>query len=128
MSIHQETIISATPAAVFHALLSAETFVAMSGGMQAEISPEVGGTIALFGARITGRIIELVEDKRIVQAWRLDDWPAGHYSTVRFELSDEGEKTRISFDQFGYPSSEEAMLEAHWPERYWEPLKAQLSG
>ena len=43
----------------------------------AKIDPVVGGTFSLFDGHIIGRILELVPDQRIVEAWRVVDWPAG---------------------------------------------------
>lgn len=57
-----------------------------SGGLPAEIEPQAGGAFKCFGGQITGRIIELVPNRRIVQAWHVATWPEGVYSVVKFEL------------------------------------------
>ena len=70
--------------------------VELSGAMQemrlgekpALISHQVGGTFSIFGGYITGRHIELVENERIVQAWRVGSWKSGIYSITRFEFVD----------------------------------------
>lgn len=36
--------------------------------------------------RITGTIVSLEPEKRIVQEWRMKDWPLGHYSLVTIEI------------------------------------------
>lgn len=71
---------------------------------------------------ITGRQIELVPGKRIVQAWRAGSWPDGDYSIVRFEFAPEGAGTRVVFDQSGYPEAEHDHLEGGWRKMYWERL------
>ena len=53
------------------ALLSSKEFVRRFSGMPAEIDPKVGGAFSMFGGLIVdGVTVELVADKRIVQAWR----------------------------------------------------------
>src|SRR5215468_2411618 len=52
----------------------------------AEIRRELGGAFSLFGGYITGRELELVPGRRIVQAWRVASWPVGIFSIVRFDL------------------------------------------
>ena len=122
MSIHQEVTIDASPAAVYAVLTSSSDFAKMTGGRAAEIATEVGGALSMFGGDIRGRIVELVPERRVVQAWRSQAWPDGVYSIVRFELSAEGNGTRLVFDQTGYPDGAEKMLEGGWHQMYWTPM------
>jgi activator of HSP90 ATPase len=92
----------------------------------AEISREAGGTFTCHGGAILGRNIELVADKRIVQAWRVANWDDGVYSIVRFELKDHDGGTRIILDQTGFPEGESEHLGSGWHERYWRPLHKYL--
>ena len=98
-----------------------------TGGAPAEISRDEGGPFSCFGDRIVGRQVELVPDRRIVQAWRAADWEDGVYSVVRFELREDGKGTRLVFDQSGFPQGEKGHLEAGWPKMYWEPLQEFLT-
>ncbi|MGA8270455.1 MAG: SRPBCC family protein [Candidatus Sulfotelmatobacter sp.] len=137
-SIHQETIIKASPKRVYQALTDAKEFdkvVQLSGVMQsmhlgnkpAEISGDVGGAFALFGGYITGRHIELVPNQRIVQAWRTGRWAPGVYSIAKFELVEQGSETRIIFDHTGFPKGEAESLASGWKAHYWEPLGKLLA-
>jgi activator of HSP90 ATPase len=36
-----------------------------------------GGKFELFGGNVSGEYLELVEPTKIVQSWRLDQWPKG---------------------------------------------------
>ncbi len=127
MSIHQEVTINATPASVYDVLTRADQFSRMTGGKAATISDEAGGTISLFDGGISGRNVELVPGKRVVQAWRSNAWPEGVYSLVRFELAETGGQTRLTFDQAGYPDGAREMLEGGWHKMYWQPMDAMLS-
>ena len=73
-SIHQSIIFMASPHDVYEALMDSEKHAAFSGG-KATISREIGGTITAYDDYITGRNIELIPDRKIVQDWRAVDWP-----------------------------------------------------
>ena len=128
MAIHQDVMINGTPKAVYEILLSSKKFKIMTDGRDAIISKDVGGEVSLFGGAIRARNVELIPSKRVVQAWRSGDWKEGVYSIVRFELSDEGNKTKLSFDQAGHPDEAEAHLDSGWHKMYWEPMNAMLAG
>jgi activator of HSP90 ATPase len=127
MSIHQNVVINGTPKAIYDILLSSKKFKAMTGGRAAKISKEAGGEISMFGGAIHGRNIELVPGKRVVQAWRSGDWKEGIYSIVCFELTADGTKTKLSFDQAGHPAEAQAHLESGWHKMYWEPMNTMLA-
>ena len=128
MRIHQEVTINASPSTVYGVLTSSEDFARMTGGRTADISDEVGGAASMFGGDIQARNIELIPGKRVVQAWRSFRWPEGIYSIVKFELVPEGKRTKLVFDQVGYPDEAHDMLEGGWDKMYWQPMNAMLSG
>lgn len=137
-SIHHEVHLQATPARVYVALTDAQQFqrvtmlsAAVTSGMlksgsPAQISAIVGSPFSLFGGIISGRIVELEPDARIVQAWRAADWAPGIYSIARFELSPEGNGTKLVFDHTGFPAGAAEHLAAGWKGNYWEPLSKTL--
>ncbi len=127
-NIHQEVTIKAGPAEVYNVLTQSDRFARMTGGRKAAISSEAGGSVSLFGGDISGRNIELVPGRRVVQAWRSHAWPEGIYSIVRFELTPEDGHTRLRFDQVGHPPEAQEMLEGGWPKMYWEPMNQMLGG
>jgi activator of HSP90 ATPase len=100
----------------------------MTGARAAKIAAKAGGEFSMFGGQITGRHIELVPGKRVVQAWRSKDWPEGQYSIVRFELTAADNGTKLTFDQSGHPAEAKEHLETGWGKMYWEPMKAMLAG
>ena len=128
MNIHQEVTIEASPAAVYGVLTSSEDFARMTGGRAASIAKEIGGALSLFGDGIRGCNVELVPGKRVVQAWRSQEWAEGVYSIVRFELVPQGKGTKLIFDQAGHPEDAQKGLESGWHQMYWQPMTAMLSG
>jgi activator of HSP90 ATPase len=123
--IHQEQTIAASPEAIYAALTQAAEFGAMTGA-PSRIDPAPGGEFELFGGAITGRNIECVPGARLVQAWRASAWDEGVYSVVRFELTAEGDATRVVLDHAGYPDGMGEHLDAGWQPNYWEPLSRRF--
>jgi activator of HSP90 ATPase len=56
---------------------------------------------------IQGRNIELLPNRRIIQAWRAKTWADGVYSIVRFELKEQGAETKLVFEHCGFPERSE---------------------
>jgi uncharacterized protein YndB with AHSA1/START domain len=129
--IHKEVDLKTSPQRVYEALLDAKQFSAFSGGAGAEIQREAGGAFSCFGGVITGRNIELVPNRRIVQAWRVKMWPEGLYSLVTFVMQAEGSGTRLTMDHVGFPEDMRAHLNGEgpdggWNRQYLEPLQKYL--
>jgi activator of HSP90 ATPase len=129
-AIHQEIDFGTSPQRVYEALLDARQFSAFSGGA-AEIQREAGGAFSCFDGVVAGRNIEIVPDRRIVQAWRIKMWPEGKYSIVTFELQAQGSGTRLTMDHVGFPDAMRAHLNGElpdggWQRQYWEPLQRYL--
>jgi len=82
--------------------------------MSANIDSVVGGTFSLFDGHIIGRILELVPNQRIVEAWRVVDWPAGVYSIARFEFKPQGSGIHLIFDHVGFPEGLKEHLSIGW--------------
>jgi len=125
ITIHQEINFKVSAEKVYNALLDSKQFTAFSG-RSAEINPTVGGVFSLFEKHIIGQNVELVPNQRIVQAWRVVDWPAGVYSIARFELKSQGDGTQLVFDHIGFPEGLQAHLADGWQRNYWDLLSKYL--
>jgi len=125
ISIHQEMDFKASPQRVYEALLDSKQFSAFSGA-PAEIHAEAGGAFSLFNGHIIGRNIELLPNRRIVQAWRVVTWDEGIYSIVKFELKPMGSGTRLIMDHTGFPEGKKEHLDEGWKTNYWAPLRKYL--
>jgi activator of HSP90 ATPase len=124
--IHQEISFSATPQQVYRALMDSSEHAAFTGA-PAEVSPDEGGACSWYGGHVSGRNIELVPNERIVQVWRANNWEAGVYSVVKYELSTKGDQTVVTLDHTGHPDGTGEHLASGWHERYWKPLEAYFS-
>jgi activator of HSP90 ATPase len=125
-AIHQEVDFKTAPARIYEVLLDAKQFSVVTK-TPAEIQPRAGEPFKLFGGVIEGRNIELVPNRRIVQAWRPAYWPAGVYSIVKFELVASDSEARIILDHTGFTEDKWEGLNEGWPMRYREPLHKYLN-
>jgi activator of HSP90 ATPase len=123
--IHQEIDFTVSPQRIYQALMDQKQFAAFSG-RPATIDQKPGGTFSLFDGHITGRNIALVPNERIVQAWRAADWPEGVYSIAKFELQTNGSRTRLVFEQTGFPEGLHDHLTEGWESNYWSLLQKYL--
>lgn len=124
--IHQEVTFNAAPAKVYKAFIDAKQHAEFTGA-PAEIDGKEGGRFSVYGGGVVGRNLELVANKRIVQAWRGADWPEGVYSVLRVELSESGGKTKLVLDHDAVPEDKQAHIDGGWAKMYWEPLKKFLA-
>ena len=128
-AIHQTITFQATPARVYDTLVDHSQFSALTKfstipkAAPAQLSRDVGTTFALFDGHIVGRHVELVPARRVVQAWRAADWPAGVYSIARFELANNDGKTVLTFDHTGFPKGAGEHLAQGWYDNYWTPMQ-----
>ena len=120
-NIHQEVAMNAAPARIYEALVDSKRFGELTGAPASGDSTE-GAAFSAFGGHITGRHVELVPGKRVVQAWRAKTWPEGLYSIVRFELRADGRGTKLVFDHDGFPEDMADHLAKGWQANYWEKL------
>jgi activator of HSP90 ATPase len=125
-NIHQEVSLAASPSNVFTALVDARRFAELTGAPATGEAAE-GAAFSYFGGHITGRHVELVPGRRVVQAWRAKGWPEGLYSIVRFELEAKGAGSRLVFDHDGFPAEMTDHLSRGWQANYWDNL-AKLGG
>lgn len=84
-----------------------------------------GGKFELFGGNVSGEFVELKEPTKIVQSWRLDQWPAGHYSTlqIEFDQNDVEHVTVMRVTWSGVPVGQEEVTKRNWREYYVRSIK-----
>jgi len=129
ITIHQVVDLKASPQKVYELLLSSKQFSACTkksfdnfSTYSAEIDAIPGGRFSVFDGHIFGRILELVPDQRIVEAWRVADWPPGVYSIARFELKATASGTQVTFDHIGFPAGLKEHLAIGWHQHYWDAM------
>lgn len=84
-----------------------------------------GGKFELFGGNVSGSYVELEKPKKIVQKWRLAQWPEGHFSTLKisFEQNDVDAVTVMKVNWEGVPVGQEEVTKRNWGEYYVRSIK-----
>ncbi len=126
-TIEQSVTFNASPHDVYEALMDSEKHSRFSGA-KASISREVGGSFTAYDGALSGTILELVPDVKIVQTWRGSDdgWVPGHYSTATFSLEAVNSGTRLTFVQTGVPEQSFEQISQGWHTYYWPKMKQML--
>jgi len=124
-TIRQIVTFKATPHQVYETLMDSKKHAELVGA-EALISKKVGGKFSIYGGEIEGVNLELVPDCKIVQSWRYNDWPEGHYSKATFLLEEIGDSTKLTFTQTNVPEERYEDVLQGWRDFYWQPMKALL--
>uniref|UniRef100_A0A1Y1KRG0 Activator of Hsp90 ATPase AHSA1-like N-terminal domain-containing protein n=2 Tax=Photinus pyralis TaxID=7054 RepID=A0A1Y1KRG0_PHOPY len=84
-----------------------------------------GGKFELFGGNVSGEYLELEPGKKIVQSWRLSQWPAGHFSKlhIEFEQNNVDHVTVMRVEWKGVPVGQEEVTKRNWLEYYVKSIK-----
>lgn len=84
-----------------------------------------GGKFELFGGNLAGEYLELSEPTKIVQSWRLDQWPKGHFSRleIAFDQNDVDNVTVMRVTWSGVPVGQEEVTKRNWREYYVRSIK-----
>lgn len=118
---------SAPPQKIYDLLADSAQRTAATG-RQASISTRVGGVFSTDAGTVRGINVDLVPGRRIVQAWRRDDFPEGVYSMTTFVLTPTPRGgTRLVLTHRGVPKALLDSIQTAWREKCWEPMKAYLA-
>lgn len=84
-----------------------------------------GAKWELFDGNVSGEYLELEEPKKIVQTWRLNQWPVGHYSkqVIEFDQNDIDGVTVMRVTWSGVPIGQEDVTKRNWGEYYVRSIK-----
>ena len=126
-NIEQEIIIKSPPNEIYEAFMDAKKHSKFTES-KAKVSREIGGSFSIFEGSLSGKNVELIQDKKIVQTWRGDgdNWPKGYYSTITLVLEPVDDGTLIKFSQTDIPEGAYESVKEGWNTYYWEPLKEML--
>lgn len=126
-TIKQSVTFDADSKDVYEAILDAKKHAAFTGAA-AKIENIIDGKFIVYDGYCHGYNIDLVRNKKIVQAWHFaeDGWPEDHFSICTFLLEENAGKTKLTFIQTGIPENKLTALSSGWREYYWKPLKNYL--
>ncbi len=125
-TIKQKVKFKAPPEDIYPLLTDSKKYAAITG-KKAAIGKTAGSRFSVYGGQATGIIVELVRNKRIVQAWRGHSFPEGIFSMATFNLkatADGG--TELILVHRGVPQNLIPFIEQGWRKYNWDPIKKYL--
>jgi activator of HSP90 ATPase len=124
-TIQQFATFNTTAHEVYEAIMDSRKHSELTGS-QASITRQVGSKFSIYDGGIEGVNLELIPDKKIVQSWRYNNWPEGHYSIANFSLDEVDNVTHLTFTQTGVPEQFYDDIHQGWQDYYWTPMKELL--
>jgi uncharacterized protein YndB with AHSA1/START domain len=117
-------IIPAPPAAIYDAWLNSRAHSAMTGA-KASQSPRIGAKVSAWNGYISGRTLELVPGRKIVQSWRTTKFtPDDPDSKVAITLRPVAGGTQLKLRHSHVPDGHTGYEESGWETHYFAPMKA----
>jgi len=110
------------PVDLFECFIDSNRVKAYAGG-DAIASREKGGKFKLFGGSVEGENVDVDYPKKLVQKWRFNTWPQGHYSIVTIVLEEKDSKTICKLTQTGVPIEDKDTTQKGWSANFWNRIK-----
>ena len=126
-TIKQKVKFQAPPKAVYELLMDSKKHSAFTLE-HASIGKKIGDKFTAYSGHLTGINVDLAPAKRVVQAWRSNDFPEGIFSMAAFTLTrtkDGG--TELVLTHRGVPKELIPQIDAGWREYYWRRMKDYLA-
>jgi activator of HSP90 ATPase len=122
-------IIPARPPQIYQAWLSSDGHRDITGGADAEISPQEGADFTAWDGYISGKNLKLEPDRRIVQSWRTSQFTdTDPDSQIEVMLEQTPEGTRVTLHHTNVPGGHTSYRDGGWQDHYFEPMKAFFAG
>ncbi len=125
-TIEQTVAFPASPERLYRIYLSAREHAAACGWGRARITPRIGGGMAL-APHISGKFLQLVPGRMIVQTWRGADRKKSEPDSVlilSFGRARGG--ARLEMIHANVPNVHATSIAGGWRSYYWKPWKAYL--
>jgi activator of HSP90 ATPase len=107
--------INAEPSDIYSAITNPHT-IELWSGYPAKMSTEPGSEFSLWEGDITGRNIEFVQDKKVVQEWYFGEQT--EKSVVTIFIVPDGENSQVTVEHSNIPDEEFNNITEGWREYY----------
>lgn len=114
------------PARLYSMYLDAREHAALTGA-PVKIAARAGAVFEAFGGALTGRILQLVPNRLIVQSWRSTQFGKRDLdSTLILSFWSDPAGGRIELTHVNVADSDFAGVSEGWSKYYWAPWRAYL--
>jgi activator of HSP90 ATPase len=107
--------INAEPSDIYSALTNPFT-IELWSGYPAKMSTETGSEFSLWEGDITGKNLEFIQDKKVVQEWYFGDQT--DKSIVTINISPDGENSLVTIEHTNIPDNDFSEISEGWREFY----------
>jgi activator of HSP90 ATPase len=112
--------INAEPSDIYSALTNPNT-IELWSGYPAKMSTESGSEFSLWEGDITGKNLEFIPDRKVVQEWYFGDQP--EKSIVTISITPDGENSQVTIEHSNIPDEDFTDISEGWREYYMEAIK-----
>ena len=128
-TIVQDVVFKNTSANALYELYMDGEKHSIATGAPADISPTEGTNYSAHSGYITGKNLQLITNRLIVQSWRAMSWSADDVdSTFIIYLESQGADTLLHAIHANLPDSAAESIDSGWHKMYWEPWRLYLAG
>jgi uncharacterized protein YndB with AHSA1/START domain len=125
-TLQQSVVLPASPARLYAMYLNPAAHGAFTGG-KAKISARPGSAFSAFDGTLTGRILQVVPNKLIVQSWRASHWKKSDLdSTLIFTFWPDAKGGRIHLVHVNVADHDYEGVKEGWHIYYWKPWRDYL--
>ena len=126
--VQQSVTLPARARELYAMYLSPRAHGAITGGKVA-IGSRPGAKFRAFGGALSGRMLQCVPGRLIVQAWRSTAFRKGDVdSTLILRFSGSGRRGRIDLVHANVPAHDYRGVGEGWKNYYWKPWRKYLAG
>ena len=116
-----------TPEQLYNLYMDAKLHSLVTGDM-AKITNKEGSSFTAYGDYISGKNLQLVPGKLIVQSWRGIDFKKSDLdSTFILQFEKQGNDAVLYMVHANVPDSEADGIKTGWSDFYWTPWKTYLA-
>ncbi|HIN38835.1 MAG TPA: ATPase [Flavobacteriales bacterium] len=120
--VELKEIIKATTKEIYSAWLNSQLHTQMTGG-EANCSDKVGASFTAWDGYISGKNLELFENKKIVQTWRTTEFSEDDEDSIlTIQLSEIKEGTELTLTHKNIPKGQ-TQYKQGWIDHYFVPMK-----
>ena len=125
--IKLSSVIPASAKEIYTGWLDSKIHTAFTGA-KAKVDPKVNGKFTAWDDYISGTNLELVPNKKIVQAWRSTEFPENHPdSKLDVILEPAAKGTKVTFVHSEIPDGQSEDYKKGWKDFYFTPMKKYYS-
>lgn len=117
-----------TPEDLYGIYMDSKKHSKATGGA-AKISAKAGSKYSAWDGYISGKTLDLIKGKMIIQSWRSSDFKAGDLDSILVLWFDKkGQDAVINMTHANVPDHQYYGVRSGWDDYYWKPWKKYLSG